>query len=178
MRAFLLFRLAMAPAERRYRSSPGRSASFRRDALLEVGGYDRTSIGEDMDLTLRLHRLYRARRQPFRIAFEPDPLCWTQAPEDGRSLRSQRYRWRRGLLQVLCRAIVRMMGNPRYGVGRPAARCPISPSSRGSGRCSSCRATPSPPRGVDRHSQLVPLSRAPRRRLSSSARPRRSWRCS
>ena len=113
LRAYLLFRLAMAPAN----AVPLLSGAFglvRRDALLEVGGYDRASIGEDMDLTLRLHRLYRERRQPYRIAFEPDPLCWTQAPEDLRSLRSQRTRWRRGFLQVLA-ANVRMMGNPRYG---------------------------------------------------------------
>jgi len=114
LRAFLMFRVAMAPAN----AVPLLSGAFglvRRDALLEVGGYDRASIGEDMELTMRLHRLYRERRQPYRIAFEPDPLCWTQAPEDVRSLRSQRTRWRRGFLQVLA-GHVRMVGNPRYGV--------------------------------------------------------------
>jgi hypothetical protein len=76
--------------------------------------FDHTAIGEDMDLTIRLHRLYRERRQPYRIAYEPDPLWWTQAPEDLASLRSQRTRWRRGFLQVIARN-GRMIGNPRYG---------------------------------------------------------------
>jgi cellulose synthase/poly-beta-1,6-N-acetylglucosamine synthase-like glycosyltransferase len=88
---------------------------FRRSALLAVGGYDRTAIGEDMDLTIRLQRHYRERRIPFHIAFDPNPLGWTQAPEDLQSFRSQRYRWRRGLLQVLWRHRG-MIGNPRYGV--------------------------------------------------------------
>ena len=113
LRAFLLFRLAMAPAN----AVPLLSGAFglvRRDALLEAGGYDRTSIGEDMDLTVRLHRLYRERRQPYRIAYEPDPLCWTQVPEDcglcGRSARDG--------AAASCRCSprnVRMIGNPRYG---------------------------------------------------------------
>jgi cellulose synthase/poly-beta-1,6-N-acetylglucosamine synthase-like glycosyltransferase len=67
-----------------------------------------------MDLTIRLQRHFRARRAPVRIAFDPNPLAWTQAPEDWRSLRSQRYRWRRGLLQTLWR-YRRMTGNPRFG---------------------------------------------------------------
>jgi len=58
--------------------------------VIGVGGYDRSAIGEDMDLTIRLQRHFRARREPVGIAFDPNPLAWTQAPEDWRSLRSQR----------------------------------------------------------------------------------------
>ena len=88
---------------------------FRRDAVIAVGGFDRAAIGEDMDLTIRLQRYFRARGKPIRIAFDPNPLGWTQAPEDWRSLRSQRYRWRRGLLQVLWRHR-QMIGQPRFGI--------------------------------------------------------------
>lgn len=56
-----------------------------------------------MDLTVRLHRYYRERHEPYRITFDPNVLCWTQAPEDLVSLRNQRWRWRRGLVQVLWR---------------------------------------------------------------------------
>ena len=87
---------------------------FRRDSVIDVCGYDHTAIGEDIDLTIRLQRHFRERREPARIAFDPNPLCWTQAPEDWASLKSQRYRWRRGLLQVLWR-YRRMIGNPRFG---------------------------------------------------------------
>lgn len=65
-------------------------------------------------LTIRLQRHFRERGEPIRIAFDHNPLAWTQAPEDWRSLRSQRYRWRRGLLQTLWRHR-RMIGNPRFG---------------------------------------------------------------
>src|SRR5580765_2571894 len=113
MRSFLLFRLACASQNAVVLIS-GAFGLFRRDAVIAVGGYDRTAIGEDMDLTIRLQRHFRARGAPVRIAFDPNPLAWTQAPEDWRSLRSQRYRWRRGLLQTLWRNR-RMTGNPRFG---------------------------------------------------------------
>ena len=113
MRAFLLFRLACASQNAVVLIS-GAFGLFRRDAVVAVGGYDRTAIGEDMDLTIRLQRHFRERREPVRFAFDPHPLCWTQAPEDWRSLQSQRCRWRRGLLQALWR-YRRMIGNPRFG---------------------------------------------------------------
>lgn len=114
MRSFLLFRLACASGNGVALIS-GAFGLFRRDALIDVGGYDGTAIGEDMDLTLRLQAYYRERKRPIRIAHVPLPVCWTQAPEDGQSLRAQRCRWRRGLLQVLWRHR-RMIGNPRYGI--------------------------------------------------------------
>jgi cellulose synthase/poly-beta-1,6-N-acetylglucosamine synthase-like glycosyltransferase len=114
MRAFLLFRVACEAANGLLILS-GAFGLFRRDSVIAVGGYDKTAIGEDMDLTLRLHRYYRARREPFRIVFDPLPLCATQAPEDRESLRSQRFRWRRGLMQTLWR-YRGMICNPRYGV--------------------------------------------------------------
>jgi cellulose synthase/poly-beta-1,6-N-acetylglucosamine synthase-like glycosyltransferase len=113
LRAFILFRLACA-SQNAVAIISGAFGLFRRDAVIAVGGYDRTAIGEDMDLTIRLQRHFRERREPARIAFDPNPLCWTQAPEDWRSLQSQRCRWRRGLLQTLWRHR-RMIGNPRFG---------------------------------------------------------------
>jgi cellulose synthase/poly-beta-1,6-N-acetylglucosamine synthase-like glycosyltransferase len=114
MRSFLLFRAACASLNAITVIS-GAFGLFRRDAVIAVGGYDRSAIGEDIDLTLRLQQFYRRRRQPFRIAFDPFPLCSTQVPEDLSSLRAQRCRWRRGLLETLW-GHRRMMGNPRYGI--------------------------------------------------------------
>jgi cellulose synthase/poly-beta-1,6-N-acetylglucosamine synthase-like glycosyltransferase len=114
MRSFLLFRIACASLNAVSLIS-GAFGLFRRDALLNVGGFDPKAIGEDMDLTLRLQRFYRERRQPVRIGFVPLPICWTQAPEDRRSLRSQRSRWRRGLLQTLW-SQRRAFANGRLGV--------------------------------------------------------------
>jgi cellulose synthase/poly-beta-1,6-N-acetylglucosamine synthase-like glycosyltransferase len=113
MRSFLLFRLACA-SQNAVTIVSGAFGLFRRDAVVEVGGFSHDAIGEDMDLTLRLQRHFRAQRRPARIAFVPVPVCWTQAPEDLPSLRAQRCRWRRGLLQSLWR-YRGLVGNPRYG---------------------------------------------------------------
>ena len=82
MRGFLLFRLGCALLNSVLIIS-GAFGLFRRDAVIAVGGYDPTAIGEDMDLTIRLQQYYRARRKPFRIAFDPNALAWTQAPDEG-----------------------------------------------------------------------------------------------
>ena len=113
MRSFLLFRLACVSQNALVIIS-GAFGLFRRDAVIAIGGYDRTAIGEDMDVTVRLQRHFRERGLPIRIEFDPHPLCWTQAPDDWQSMKSQRCRWRRGLLQTLWR-YRRMIGNPRFG---------------------------------------------------------------
>ena len=54
-----------------------------------------------MELVVRLHRYFRLSGQPYRITFVPDPVCWTEAPEDLRTLKNQRIRWQRGLCDSL-----------------------------------------------------------------------------
>jgi cellulose synthase/poly-beta-1,6-N-acetylglucosamine synthase-like glycosyltransferase len=66
-----------------------------------AGGYRRDTIGEDMELIVRMHRLLRAKRQPYKVEFVPDPVCWTEAPEDYKTLKNQRIRWQRGLAESL-----------------------------------------------------------------------------
>ena len=87
---------------------------FRRDAVEEVGGWWTETVGEDVELVVRIHRHFRSRGLPYRVAFVPDPVCWTEAPEDLRGLSRQRRRWHRGLGQTLWRHR-RAIGNPRYG---------------------------------------------------------------
>ena len=87
---------------------------FQRQAVEEVGAYATDTVGEDMELVVRLHRHYRARRIPYRIEFVADPVCWTEVPEDLRSLSRQRRRWHRGLGQTLWRHRDATF-NPRYG---------------------------------------------------------------
>ncbi len=87
---------------------------FQRQAVEEVGGYATDTVGEDMELVVRLHRHYRARSLPYRIEFVADPVCWTEVPEDIGSLSRQRRRWHRGLGQTLWRHRDATF-NPRYG---------------------------------------------------------------
>jgi cellulose synthase/poly-beta-1,6-N-acetylglucosamine synthase-like glycosyltransferase len=87
---------------------------FQRQAVEEVGGYATDTVGEDMELVVRLHRHFRARGLPYRIEFVADPVCWTEVPEDIGSLSRQRRRWHRGLGQTLWRHRDATF-NPRYG---------------------------------------------------------------
>lgn len=87
---------------------------FQREAVEEVGGFATDTVGEDMELVVRLHRHFRERGVPYRIEFVADPVCWTEVPGDIGSLSRQRRRWHRGLGQTLWRHR-RALGNPRYG---------------------------------------------------------------
>ena len=74
---------------------------FRRTTLVEAGGFSTHTMGEDMEMTLRLHRLHRLNGRRYRIAFVPEAVCWTEAPESLDVLQSQRRRWQRGLMECL-----------------------------------------------------------------------------
>ena len=100
MRAFIASRTAWSKLGGLFLIS-GAFGLFRKDALVEVGGFSANAIGEDMELILRMHRVFRAQKRRFRIVFVPDPVVWTEAPESLKDLRSQRKRWHRGLLQSL-----------------------------------------------------------------------------
>lgn len=87
---------------------------FDRNAVLKVGGYLHDTVGEDMELVVRLHRYHREQKIPYRIRFIPEPVCWTEVPESRQILSRQRNRWQRGLADTMWRHRV-MMFNPRYG---------------------------------------------------------------
>ena len=72
-----------------------------KDTVIECGGYRHQTIGEDMELIVRMHRLLQRRGRPYRITYVPEPVCWTEAPEDWATLRNQRVRWQRGLCESL-----------------------------------------------------------------------------
>ena len=88
---------------------------FQRSLVAVAGGYSTTTVGEDVELVVRLHRYLRERGEAYRIQFVPDPVAWTEVPEDLGSLARQRRRWQRGLAEALWRHKVVTL-NPRYGV--------------------------------------------------------------
>ncbi len=113
LRAFLFGRLGWSPMNAVLIVS-GAFGVFRRDAVVEVGGYRHDTIGEDMELVVRLHEHYRLQRRPYRIVYVADPICWTEVPESLAVLRSQRVRWQRGLMESLW-AHRRLLLHPRGG---------------------------------------------------------------
>jgi cellulose synthase/poly-beta-1,6-N-acetylglucosamine synthase-like glycosyltransferase len=92
----------------------GAFGAFRKDAVLAVGGYTTNCIGEDMELVVKLHRSLRNMGKPYKIGFLPDPICWTQPPENLKDLYKQRKRWQIGLINVLLRHRD-MAFNGKYG---------------------------------------------------------------
>ncbi len=113
MRAFTMARLAFERFGALFIIS-GAFGIFRREAVLAVGGYSTATVGEDLELVLRLHRHMRERGRPYEIRFVPEPVCWTQVPESLGALARQRIRWHRGALESLA-IHRRMLARRRYG---------------------------------------------------------------
>ena len=88
---------------------------FRRDAVIAAGGYTHDTVGEDMELVLKLRRQAYEAQQRHAVLFVPDAVAWTECPESLKVLGRQRDRWHRGLSDVLWRHR-HMLFNPRYGV--------------------------------------------------------------
>jgi len=86
---------------------------FDRRAAAEAGGYRHDTVGEDMELVVRLRRRSYEAGEPKRVEFIPDPVAWTQVPESLRVLGRQRDRWHRGLADTL-RRHKRVFMNPHY----------------------------------------------------------------
>ena len=88
---------------------------FEKRTVIAAGGYDAGTMGEDMELVVRLHEFCRANHRPYQIKYAPDAVCWSQAPEKLSDLSKQRKRWQRGLFQSMW-GHREMAANPRYGV--------------------------------------------------------------
>jgi len=92
----------------------GAFSCFRRDALIEIGGYRTGSVGEDMEIVVRLHKELRKKNSKTRVTFIPDPVCWTEAPEKIKTLSLQRVRWQKGTIESI-RLHKDLFFNPNYG---------------------------------------------------------------
>ena len=87
---------------------------FKKDVVTAAGGYDSKTMGEDMELVVKLHEYCILNNMDYRIRYATDAVCWSQAPESLKDLRKQRKRWHIGLFQTLAKHIG-MLLNPRFG---------------------------------------------------------------
>ena len=87
---------------------PGAVGAWRKDLLVEAGGFASDTLAEDQDLTLRIRRL------GYQIGYEETAIAWTEAPHNLRSLAKQRFRWAYGTLQCLWKHSDALL-RPRYG---------------------------------------------------------------
>lgn len=118
LRAFLFGRYAWT----RLNALPlisGAFGLFKKEAVFQINGYSsdkttKSTVGEDMDLVIRLHKYYLEKKLNYQIIFVPDPLSWTQVPEDYNTLKNQRSRWHRGLMETF-KQNKTMVFNKKYG---------------------------------------------------------------
>ena len=111
-RSFLMGRMAWAKLDGLIIIS-GAMGMFDRDVVVQSGGYAHT-IGEDMELVVRIRRYMSEQREKYKIEYVPDPLCWTEAPADVSTFGRQRSRWTRGTIETLTDHS-KIFFSPRYG---------------------------------------------------------------
>jgi cellulose synthase/poly-beta-1,6-N-acetylglucosamine synthase-like glycosyltransferase len=92
---------------------PGNFGMFKLSALMEIGGYDRTSIIEDTEIITRMHMYFLDHKRKYKITYIPDIVAWTEAPETIKTLARQRLRWYKGTTQNIW-DYRKMWFNPKY----------------------------------------------------------------
>lgn len=111
-RAFLLGRMAWSQLDGLMLIS-GAMGMFDRETVIKAGGYSIKTVGEDMELVLRMRRYMAEQDKKYEVTYIPDPLCWTEVPSDLKSMRKQRTRWTRGLVESL-KTHRKMFFNTKY----------------------------------------------------------------
>jgi len=113
MRAFLNGRLAWSRLEFML-CSVGCFAIWRRDVVVELGGFSSEFTCEDIEFTFRVHEHFRRLRQPYRVIALSEAVGRTEGPDTFGRLVSQRARWQRVITETVWH-YRKMMLNPRYG---------------------------------------------------------------
>lgn len=111
-RSFLMGRMAWAQLDGLIIIS-GALGMFDREVVVQSGGYAH-SIGEDMELVVRIRRYMAENREKYKIEYVPDPLCWTEAPVNLNVFGRQRSRWTRGTIETLTDHS-KIFLSPKYG---------------------------------------------------------------
>lgn len=113
LRSFLISKLGWS----RINALPNISGGFGlfdTDIAVKSGGYDPTSMAEDVDMLLRMVTYMRNTGQDFRLAQVPTICCWTEGPSSLKALTRQRFRWARGLFEIISNHR-KLFFNPHYG---------------------------------------------------------------
>jgi len=112
-RAFLLARMAWGKINGLLLIS-GALGMFDKETLIKSGGYSAKTVGEDMEIVVRIRRYMVEQKQPYKVVYIPDPLVWTEVPSTAKELGRQRNRWTRGTLETLI-THRKLFMNPKYG---------------------------------------------------------------
>ncbi len=114
IRSFLLGRMAWSRLNGLLLIS-GAFGAFDKSIVIACGGYNSNTVGEDMELVVRMRRYMHEQKLPYAVVYIPEPLCWTEAPVTAKVLQRQRNRWTRGTIETL-RDHRKLFFNPRFGL--------------------------------------------------------------
>ncbi|MEG1577256.1 MAG: glycosyltransferase family 2 protein [Oscillospiraceae bacterium] len=93
----------------------GAFGMFKKSTVVLAGGYDSSTMGEDMELVVKLHAFCRANNLPYSLQYVPDAICWSQVPGSLPDLMRQRRRWHIGLFESLTK-YKNVVGKKEYGL--------------------------------------------------------------
>ncbi|MCK5093169.1 MAG: glycosyltransferase family 2 protein [Spirochaetes bacterium] len=113
-RAFFMGRLGLSVINSLLIIS-GAFGLFKKEDVLNVEGYRKKSLGEDMMLVVKLHKLKRREKKKYKVTFVSDTVCWTEIPSTVKILKNQRVCWQMGLIESIVDNRD-MIFNPKYGM--------------------------------------------------------------
>jgi cellulose synthase/poly-beta-1,6-N-acetylglucosamine synthase-like glycosyltransferase/peptidoglycan/xylan/chitin deacetylase (PgdA/CDA1 family) len=87
---------------------PGAIGCFRTKDVIKVGSYKEDTLAEDTNLTIELLKLGK------KVRYEPNAVCYTEAPDSLKQFYKQRFRWSFGTFQVAWKN-KHLLFNPKYG---------------------------------------------------------------
>ena len=112
LRAFMLGRVAWQSFDGMLLIS-GALGIFNKRIMIAAGGYSTKTVGEDMEIAVRMRRYCRENNINYKVYFVPEPLVWTEVPEKVGQLLRQRNRWTRGSIETIL-AHKKLFFNPKY----------------------------------------------------------------
>lgn len=78
----------------------GAFGAFYKELMYEVNGF-RSTVGEDIDITLKIHEYIKANKLNQRLVYAPEAVCFTECPEDMKNFYKQRIRWQKAFVDCI-----------------------------------------------------------------------------
>jgi len=78
----------------------GAFGAFYKDILVQVNGF-RSTVGEDIDITLKIHQYIKANQLKKKLVYAPEAVCYTECPENIRNFYKQRIRWQKAFVDCI-----------------------------------------------------------------------------
>src|SRR6187397_1061761 len=83
----------------------GTAGIWRREAIVDAGGWQHDTLTEDLDLS------YRAQLRGWRFVFLPDLIAPAEVPVEMNAFKSQQHRWAKGSIQTCRKLLPAILGS-------------------------------------------------------------------